>query len=178
MITHRSLIVSLAAVCIGLSACGSSAKTAAPTAAPAASTAASTAADGPARGAAYQAFTVCMSTNGVTLPARVNRNGGGATAPTGVDQAAYTKALAACQDKVPTGGFGGGFGGGGRLNNPAYVACMKDNGITLPTPIDRTSPGYVAANAKCKVLLPNGGVPTVSTDGASSTAGTTTSIGG
>ncbi|MEO6157941.1 MAG: hypothetical protein ABIQ39_09960, partial [Ilumatobacteraceae bacterium] len=54
---------------------------------------------------------------------------GSATAPTGVDQAAYTKALAACKSLVPT--FGG-AGGGGRLTNAAYIACMKDNGVVLP----------------------------------------------
>ena len=104
---------------------------------------------------------------------------GGATAPTGIDQAAYTKALASCKDKIPAAGFGRGNGGGGRNNNPVYVACMKDNGIVIPVRpsttttvagattsstdstttssqprLDRTSPGYKAANDKCKALLP------------------------
>ncbi len=95
-------------------------------------------------------------------------------------------------------GGGGGGGAGGRLNNPAYVACMKDNGIVLPTPtsttvagattdstpsttpastssvvppstIDRTSAAYVAANAKCKVLLPNRGAGTAGGTGSTTT---------
>lgn len=113
---------------------------------------------------------------------------GDTTAPRGVDQSAYDKALAACKDKLPAGGFGG---GGRRLNNPAYVACMKDNGIILPAlpsstvpdataptpaasassvpPIDRTSAAYMAANNKCKVLLPSNGSNGQANNGSSTT---------
>jgi hypothetical protein len=116
---------------------------------------------------------------------------GSSTPPDGVDAAVYAKALEACKDKLPAFGNGTGGGGRGRLNNPAYVACMKDNGVILPVPattvagattvpgataapvstIDRTSATYQAADAKCRVLLPNGGAPGSSVPAASTSVG-------
>jgi hypothetical protein len=97
----------------------------------------------------------------------------------------FAAAIAKC------GGAFGGFGGGGRFaggtgasgpdtSNPAYrarvisyAACMKKDGIDLPTPnfsgsgfvfgtkVNRTTSAFIAANAKCQGLLsaPAAGTP-------------------
>ena len=89
----------------------------------------------------------------------------------------FAAAIAKC------GGTFGGFGGGGRFagasgasglstSNPAYrarvisyAACMKKDGVALPTPnfggsgfvfgtkVNRTTSAFIAANAKCQSLL-------------------------
>jgi hypothetical protein len=91
-------------------------------------------------------------------------------------------ALQACASLRPQGGNG--FGGNG-TGNPAgnsqalqaYFSCLKDNGVDVPdttatngTPpsIDRSSPAFAAANAKCQVLLPqrgDGSTTTTTTQG-------------
>jgi hypothetical protein len=89
---------------------------------------------------------------------------------------------------LPKGGFGfggrGGAGGAGGAAFTAYVSCMKDHGITLPTrpaatgtstttiagattssvpTVDRTSPKFVAANKICQALLPSRPTTTTTT---------------
>ena len=109
-----------------------------------------------------QAYRDCMKQNGVDLPAAGGfgggfgrgQGGGGPstsagtpsntggtpadsarpprTLPPGVDQATYDKAQAACHSKLPTGGFGGGQGRGGPAYQ-AYLSCLRDNGVPVPT---------------------------------------------
>jgi hypothetical protein len=142
---------------------------------------------------AMQAYRDCMKQNGVNLPAGAGFGGRGQgggppssdavtpsdtgstppssarpprTLPPGVDQATYDKAQAACRSKLPSGTFGGGQ----RRNSPAYQAylsCLRDNGVPVPTTqtgasspppsIDRNAPAFAAADAKCRVLLPTNG---------------------
>ncbi len=108
------------------------------------------------------------------------------------DNPKFAAAMAKCGGLL--GGFGGRFGGAGGTGargtfNPSstaqraaitsYVACMKRNGFTLPTPnfsgtepvfgthVNRTSTAFISANAKCSSLLgslaptppPGGGAP-------------------
>jgi hypothetical protein len=143
---------------------------------------------------ALQAYRDCMAQNGVNLPAGTGFGGFGGrgarggppstdagtpsdsgstppssartprTLPPGVDQATYDKAQAACRSKLPTGVFGGGQGRRGGPAFQAYLSCLRDNGVPVPTTqagasgpppsIDRTSPAFAAADAKCRVLLP------------------------
>ncbi len=137
---------------------------------------------------AFQAYRDCLKQNGVDLPAGgFGRGQGGQGSsssvaadagstppdsarspralPPGVDQATFDKAQAACRSKLPAGGFG--QGGGQRRGGPAfqaYLSCLRDNGVPVPTTqagvsgpppsIDRNSPAFAAADAKCRVLLP------------------------
>ena len=69
-------------------------------------------------------------------------------------------AVDACKSLLPTGGFGNGGNRGQALQ--AYYSCLSDNGVTVPTTvaggpppsIDRTTPAFTTANAKCQALLP------------------------
>ena len=73
-------------------------------------------------------------------------------------------AVDACASLVPAGGFGqGGAGSAARTQaRQAYNSCLADNGVDVPTTIasgpppsiDRTTPAFAAANAKCQALLP------------------------
>ncbi|MGZ4673728.1 MAG: hypothetical protein ACXWBO_00800 [Ilumatobacteraceae bacterium] len=94
---------------------------------------------------------------------------------------ANAKAVAACQSLQPQ------FGGGNRANRAAYQAylsCLADNGVAVPTTsaapapgsrsgppptVNKSDPNFPAANAKCKVLL-----PTNPSGGAPASASTTT----
>jgi hypothetical protein len=121
------------------------------------------------------------TTPGETRPARTPGGGGGFaggfanrfnTPPAGVDPAKYKTALAACKSKLPTGGGGGGF-----QNNTAfqaYLSCLKDHGVVLPTgaaggaggttsttapgttstTFNRNDPKVVAAMKTCAPLRP------------------------
>lgn len=188
----------------------------------------------PEEQAARQAYRDCLTANGLVIPARGNRQGGGqgapGNAPAGsqdpaggaadpntpdpnatppsldnntprptIDPVALAKAQDACKDKLPPGGAGNIFGGGNRQggNGQAraaalapYYACLKDNGVKVadaPTPpttvagattvpgsnppqpggprggrlagVDQTTPEFIAANEKCKVLVPAGTNP-------------------
>jgi hypothetical protein len=84
-------------------------------------------------------------------------------------QAAQT----ACASVRPAGGFGGGGAGGA---NPqfgqayqAYLSCLQDHGVTVPTTVagqtgggggfgrpsfDQNDPTFQAANKVCSALLP------------------------
>ena len=90
-------------------------------------------------------------------------------------------AFTACQSKLPGGGrFGGrGFAGGANASQlKAYMSCLSDNGVKVPTtapvpggaaggsgprrfgnPIAglRNDPHFAAASAKCAPLLPSAG---------------------
>jgi hypothetical protein len=151
---------------------------------------------------ALQAYRDCMKQNGVDLPAaggfgggfgRGQGGGGPATSagtppdsarpprtlPPGVDQATYDKAQAACQSKLPAGGFGGGQGRGGPAYQ-AYLSCLRDNGVPVPTTqtgvsspppsIDRNDLAFASADAKCRVLLPNNGSTSSTSSSSTSTS--------
>ncbi len=150
------------------------------------------------RQAGLQAWRACLAQNGVTLPSVPAGNNAGPPAsndPNANPQAggnrgagirailqdpANAKAVAACQSLQPQ------FGGGNRANRAAYQAylsCLADNGVSVPTTtagqnagppptVNKSDPNFPAANAKCKVLLPanpSGGAPTP--------AGSTTTTG-
>ena len=133
--------------------------------------------------AAAQAYRTCLTQHGVTLPTRPTQPPN-ATAPTGSGPAtgngggfggglraviadpANKAAVDACRSLLPEGGFGNGGNAGGRGQAlQAYFSCLTDNGVTVPTTvagspppsIDRTTPAFAAANAKCRVLLPQRG---------------------
>lgn len=122
------------------------------------------------------------------------RGGGGFGGPPisipGVSAAKVQTALSACRSQLPNGGR---FGGGGNgFVNPAalqaYLSCLRDHGVTVPTttsgpaPTGTGSPGsvtgrpgselravrndpkFAAANKTCQVLLPaRGGATTTTT---------------
>jgi hypothetical protein len=130
------------------------------------------------------------TTPGETRPARGagggfggGGNGSGfanrfATAPAGVDAAKYATAYADCKAKLPTGA-----GNGALQNNSAfkaYVSCLLDHGVklpttsttvaggttpttaagatsTTPTTFDRNDPKVQAAMKTCRPLLPTRG---------------------
>ncbi len=72
-------------------------------------------------------------------------------------------AVKACASLAPQ--FNGAGNGKRSQAYQAYLQCLGDNGLTVPSTvaggprptIDTTDPSYAAANAKCKVLLPNPG---------------------
>ncbi|MGZ4806776.1 MAG: hypothetical protein ACXV5U_10365, partial [Ilumatobacteraceae bacterium] len=149
--------------------------------------------------AGLQAWRDCLAQNGVTLPSipagtnagppasndpNANPQGGGnrgAGIRAILQDPANAKAVAACQSLQPQ------FGGGNRANRAAYQAylsCLADNGVAVPTTsaapapgsrsgppptVNKSDPNFPAANAKCKVLL-----PTNPSGGAPASASTTT----
>ena len=78
---------------------------------------------------------------------------------TQADREKFQKAMQACGDLAPQGGFPrGGAAGAGGGNFQAFSRCMKRNGAELPgpgstTPVDTTSPKYLKAQQKCRPLL-------------------------
>jgi hypothetical protein len=168
-----------ALICLGLAACGGSSSTTASTTTVAANATPTTpsgsgAPGGPGAGR-FAAMRACLQRNGVTLPAPTPGQGprvlGGPGAgerklPNGVTREQFQAALKKCG--------GGAFAGRNRrLGSPAYrdaltvyAACMKSNGVKLPTPntsgkgpvfnstgINTNSPQFRAAAAKCRSVL-------------------------
>jgi hypothetical protein len=136
--------------------------------------------------AAGQAYRTCLTQNGVTLPTRptqppnattpTNNGNGGGVGGGGfggggglqavIADPANAAAVAACKSLQPVAGVGNGGNVGNRGQaSQAYFSCLSDNGVTVPTTvaggpppsIDRTTPAFTAANAKCQALLPNRG---------------------
>ena len=143
--------------------------------------------------AQQSAFRECLSKQGVTLPAGLGNGGPGGNGappeggpPTGDTPGGppgslpagggekFQKAMQACGNLAPAGGFGG---GGNR--NPealkAYTSCLSDHGVTVPTSTSGSTPGrpggelgalrsdpkFAAANKVCRPLLPSfGSTPT------------------
>ena len=107
-------------------------------------------------------------------------NGNGsvpANLPKGVTAKKFQAAQKACAAKLPAGGFGG-FGQQNSAQFQAYLSCLKDHGVNVPTNgglrgLDRNDPAFQAANQICGVLLPNqpgpGAGGTTSTTRAAST---------
>jgi hypothetical protein len=168
--------------CLGLAACGGSSSTSSTSTTNAANTATTAKSGGAGR---FAAMRECLQRNGITLPARPAGAGGpgvpggvpGGPAgvpgggprqlPKGVTREQFQAALKKC-------GGGAGFAGGARRSdNPAYrnaltayAACMKNNGITLPTAntsgngpvfnttgVNTSSAQFKAAAAKCQSVL-------------------------
>ncbi|HTK15921.1 MAG TPA: hypothetical protein VL769_05965 [Acidimicrobiia bacterium] len=93
--------------------------------------------------------------------------------PTGVDQQAFRQALQAC-------GGGNGFAGRNGASSQAftaYLSCLSDHGVTVPTSTSgtqagggggalnavRSDPKFATANKTCQVLLPTPGSTTTTT---------------
>jgi hypothetical protein len=93
--------------------------------------------------------------------------------PAGADQQKIQKAFQAC------GGSRNGFPGGGGANAKAftaYLSCLSDHGVTVPTSTSGAQPGgpgalnavrndpkFAAANKTCQALLPSAGSTTTTT---------------
>ncbi|MDQ1448408.1 MAG: hypothetical protein QOC79_1379, partial [Actinomycetota bacterium] len=129
-------------------------------------------------------LSACMKAKGINLPAGFGGGSAGATPgsrpaggtrpslPAGVDQQAFRQALQAC-------GGGNGFGGGGGANAQAftaYLSCLSDHGVTVPTSTSgtqaggggalsavRSDPKFATANKTCQALLPTPGSTTTTT---------------
>jgi hypothetical protein len=129
----------------------------------------------------FTAMRECLQKAGITLPKRTPGQGrppgvggflgggagaGGPKLPPGVTRTQFEEALKKCG--------GGTFAGGrGRFDSPAFkqsltkfVACMRENGVNLPTPntsgsgpifdtkgLDTSSAQFRAAEAKCRRVL-------------------------
>jgi hypothetical protein len=99
--------------------------------------------------------------------------------PAGVDQQAFRNALQACG-----GGNRNGRGGANSQAFTAYLSCLSDHGVTVPTSTStsgtsgstsgpqagggalsavRRDPQFAAANKTCQVLLPTPGSTTTTT---------------
>jgi hypothetical protein len=164
---------------VSIAGCGGT-----PNAAPGASTtsvAPSTSVDSTA--AAYRD---CLTQHGVdpsSLPTGGFGSGAanaeGSRGPRGTIDATRQAARDACQSLLPS---GTGAGGGARSDADIqalrlYQSCLADNGVPVATQappslgnggpggflggVDRNSPAFAAADAKCRVLLP-AGAPTTS----------------
>lgn len=147
-----------------------------------------------AGGSRNAAFTACLKQHGVTLPAGgigpsgppgqgtpgslpAGGNGGGGPSISipGVNTQQLQAAMSACRSKLPSGGFGGGAANSQALQ--AYLSCLKDHGVTVPTSTSGTTPGgpgsalgavrsqpkFAAANKVCQALLPTFGASTTTT---------------
>lgn len=98
----------------------------------------------------------------------------------GVSNEKLQDAFAACRDKMPNGGgFGGGGAGGQQMQ--AYLSCLRDHNVSVPTTPANTDggppaggagfgnfqddPNFAAANKTCQALLParNGTTTTTTT---------------
>ena len=100
-------------------------------------------------------------------------NGGGAGGFGGgnlgsvLQDPANAEAVKSCASFAPQGGLGAGNGQRGQAQQ-AYQSCLKDHGVEVPTTvaggppvsIDRTAPGFAAANEVCQALLPQRGATT------------------
>jgi hypothetical protein len=114
------------------------------------------------------------STPADSTPPDSTRRGSFPGGPNGSVDPATQAALQACASLRPQGGNGNGFGNRAADSQAfqAYYSCLKDNGVDVPDTtatsgpppsIDRSSPAFAAANAKCEVLLPQRGSTTTTT---------------
>lgn len=122
----------------------------------------------PDRGQGRNGTTPPDSASGATPPADSAPPGSFPGGPNGTQDPATQAAFDACASLRPQGGngFGNGNGGVNSQAMQAYFSCLKDNGVDVPdttatsgppASIDRSSPAFAAANAKCSVLLPERG---------------------
>jgi hypothetical protein len=135
-------------------------------------------------------LSACLKAKGITLPAGFGAGRGGPsgasggtpgsrpagatprTLPAGVNRQQFQQALQAC-------GGGNGFGRGGGANTQAftaYLSCLSDHGVTVPTSTSgtqargagalsavRSDPKFATANKTCQALLPTAGSTTTTT---------------
>ncbi|WP_329366775.1 hypothetical protein OG896_18290 [Streptomyces sp. NBC_00669] len=200
-----AFVAVLASGALALTACSSGGSSSSD-AKSSASTSASVAASGGGGGQDMEAYRQCLSQHGVNLPTFKRPSGGARPSgrpsgdPSGRPSGGYRggfgggfggiggaspdaatqKALKACaskQPKFPGGGPGGANGGADASAIQAFTSCLKDHGVTLPTPSPDASPsagngrgGYggfgairnlntadpktAKAYATCKPLLP------------------------
>ncbi|HEY2398621.1 MAG TPA: hypothetical protein VGH78_06475 [Solirubrobacteraceae bacterium] len=156
-----------------LAACGGSSTGSATGASATSSTGSTNSAPG---GGRFAAVRECLQKNGITLtrrtPGQRPRQGGGLLGgrgtpalPSGVTRAQYEAALKKCG--------AGAFRGGARRNStafkqalPKFAACMRENGINLPTPntsgngpvfdvkgLNTSGTQFKSAQAKCQPIL-------------------------
>jgi hypothetical protein len=147
-----------------------------------------------AQGAAFQKFQQCLKDNGVTLPDRASRPGGGGYGPPaggaggpgfgGQGDAKTQKAMQACAKYRPQ-GMGQGRGGNGtgapRQSIKAftpYLTCLKDQGLDVKVAdgfnalrdLKQDDPKVQAAFKACQSKLPQRpqqqGTSTTSTTGS------------
>jgi len=157
-----ALALSALALALFAAGCGGSSSAATP---PAGTTTTTTAGGGPSS-AAFQKFTDCLTSHGVTLPQRPAGGGGFLGQLTAKQRAAFT----ACQSLRPAGGRGlGGRGGNGPANSALtkYTACLKSHGVAFGTS-SASGTTFAKAAAACKSLLPKTAAGTVN-NGTSTT---------
>jgi hypothetical protein len=169
------MTVALAAMAIGLAACGDKDG----------GTDGTTTGGNGANG--FQAYISCLSEHGVTLnlpqgnrptdqprpdPSRSPGGPGGPgggfpggggflgeQAPEGVDQATWDAARTACESVRPTAGPGGPGGGFDNSAFTAYRNCLSDHGVTMsqgPSNLSTADPKVAAAVKACEALRPTG----------------------
>jgi hypothetical protein len=83
--------------------------------------------------------------------------------PKGVSTKKYNAAQKACAGKLPSFGAGGANGQGSQ-DFQAYLSCLSDHGVKVPTSgglagLDRNDPTFQTANQTCGTLLPSGAAP-------------------
>ena len=167
--------------CLVLAACGSSAASSTSTTSTSASTPTTGAPGSKSNSSRFTALRSCLQKQGITLPAPTGGNRptggpGGFQPPAGVSQTQFLQALKKC-------GRGRGTLSSSRFNSEAgkaaltkYVACMRENGVSLPTPntsgkgpvfntkgVNTTSATFTSAQSKCqsdlRAVLGGGGPP-------------------
>jgi hypothetical protein len=125
--------------------------------------------------AAFAAYRQCLKDHGVDLPQFGQRrpnparqsprpSGQPRPFPSGIDQQKFQEATTACAGKRPAGGFGGGVRN--RQAFQPYLSCLKDHGVTVPSPsasrgpgpfqrFDPNDPKFQQANSICAPLRPS-----------------------
>ncbi len=176
--------LALAAVgsCLALAACGSSASSSTSTTSTSASTPTTSTQGSKSRSSRFAALRSCLQKQGITLPApsggtRPPRGPGGFQPPAGVSQTQYQEALKKCgggRERTPSSARFDSEAGKAALTK--YVACMRENGVNLPTPntsgkgpvfntkaVNTTSATFTSAQSKCqsdlRAVLGGGGPP-------------------
>jgi hypothetical protein len=182
------VFVAIATAALILAACGSSNSSSSGTTSQSASSGSPTPGS-TAGGGRFASLRTCLQKEGINLPApkgtpgqpgagNGRRPGGILKAPEGVSQSKFQEALKKCG--------AGNFprGGGANLNSTTartaltnYVACMRENGVTLPAPntsgkgpvfntsgVNTSSATFKTAQTKCQSKLAgafggNGGPP-------------------
>jgi hypothetical protein len=180
---NQWFIVLVGAIALVLAACGGGSPSAS------ASGTGSTSTTTPRGGFQNAAFQTCLKQHGVALPPRNGGNRPGAGGPGGGGTpnsipgltAAQQSALNACRSQLPSGGRNR-PGGANSQALQAYLSCLSDHGVTVPTTTSgssasgtrasgsvlnavRNDPKFAAANQTCRALLPTPGGSTTTTNG-------------